>query len=121
MIALANQSELLSGHLLFAGLLSLTFALVTVAYVVAAVAWARRLTRAQVFLLHTLYLGWQTNIAFMAVIVLSVAHGIVQQHPMLLQAGWRMAPWVPLSAAILYVAILCASLAFWWQLKSSDA
>lgn len=115
MIGLANPGELLSGHLVFAALLSLTFALVTMAYLWVADRAAPRLTRTQMVLLHTLYLGWQTNVAFMSVIALHTVHRMLQQQPLLLDAGWRMAPWMPVSAAVLYASILIFSLAFWWQ------
>lgn len=115
MISLANHSELLSGHLVFAALLSLTFALVTMAYLYTAERAAKRSTRARMVLLNTLYLVWQTNVAYMAVMALRTAHGIVQQEPLLLDAGWRMAPWMPVSAAILYLSVLGMSVAFWWQ------
>lgn len=115
MIGLANPGDLLSGHLVFAALLSLTFALVTMTYLWVADRAAARLTRMQMVVLNTLYLGWQTNIAFMAVIALHTAHDILQQQPLLLDAGWRMAPWMPESAAILYTLMLLFSLVFWWQ------
>ncbi|GEM_PF-1413096 len=114
-ISFAHPGDLLSGHLIFAALLSLTFALVTVVYLWVADRAAARLTRTQMLLLHTLYLGWQTNVAFLSVIALHTVHSILQQQPLLLNAGWRMAPWMPASAAILYAAMLIFSLAFWWQ------
>lgn len=114
MNSLQSVSELLGGHLVFAALLSLTFALVTVVYLCVAERAAHRFTLAQILLLHTLYLGWQTNVAFLSVTALRTVHGIVRQQPMLLDAGWVMAPWMPVSAAILYAAMLLISMAFWW-------
>lgn len=98
-------------HLHFAGLLAALFAGVTVIYLAAFSAQRRPRSTASAWLLHTLFLLWQSNVAFMAVVALHNASRLVlaSGEPM---AGWQLAPYRVPAAAILYAAVLVLSVLY---------
>jgi hypothetical protein len=96
-------------HLHFAGLLAALFAGVTVAYLVAFS--APRWTRSTAWLLHTLFLLWQSNVAFMAVVALHNASRLALASGETM-AGWQLAPYRVPAAAILYAAVLALSVLY---------
>jgi hypothetical protein len=98
-------------HLRFAGLLAGVFAGVTVAYLVAFSAATLALSRGRAWILHTLYLLWQSNVAFMAVVALSNGSRLMTESGALM-AGWQSAPYRVPAAAMLYASILILSVAY---------
>lgn len=110
----ADYAQLALSQLRFAGLLALLFAVVTLAYLGAALQVAGKLDRASAFLLHTLFLGWQSNVAYLAVVTLLGARRAMQQVPgMLEDIGWGLAPALVPGAAVLYGSMLLLSLLFY--------
>lgn len=98
-------------HLHFAGLLAALFAGVTVVYLVAFSTPRPSSSMASAWLLHTLFLLWQSNVAFMAVVAMHNASrlALVSGEAM---AGWQLAPYRVPAAAILYAAVLVLSVLY---------
>ena len=91
-------------HFWSAGYFAALFSLMTVVYLLAV--WKLpSIGRRTQFLLHTIYLLWQSNVAFVAVVSLKVA-----QHNRVLAGSslqpWEFAPLLVPAAALLYVAIM---------------
>jgi len=105
-----QSASLAIQHFSYAGLLACLFAAVTVVYLVAMWQLAGSLRSGMRFLLHTLYLLWQSNIAFVAVVGLSVAVEHAAAAGPLMQ-GWSRAPYIVPAAALLYTTIMILSLA----------
>jgi hypothetical protein len=98
-------------HLHFAGLLAALFAGVTVAYLAAFSAARPSRGVASAWLLHTLFLLWQSNVAFMAVVALHNASRLALAAGDVM-TGWQLAPYRVPAAAILYTAILVLSVLY---------
>lgn len=98
---------------LFAGLLSAIFAGVCVAYLFALWPIAGRLSMAMGALIQTLFLLWQTNVAFVAVVALNAAKTNQEMAGANL-AAWGKAPFIVPSAAILYscTLVLCMAVVY---------
>lgn len=106
-------AELALGHFQLAALLTLPFVAVCLAYL--AVFWRPGSAGMSInaFLLHTLFLLWQSNVAFFAVVALASGVRLLEPaRPWL--AGWRWAPLVVPGAALLYPAILLLCVALVW-------
>jgi hypothetical protein len=108
-----NYAALALEHFRFAGTLALAFAAVTVAYLCAAWQLAGRLGAALGFVLHTLFLGWQSNVAYLAVVALNAGQGCLERAPSMAEIGWSAAPWLVPGAAILYAAMLLLPVLFY--------
>ena len=98
-------------HLHFAGVLAALFAGVTVVYLVAFSTPRPSRSPASAWLLHTLFLLWQSNVAFLAVVAMHNAArlGLAAGETM---AGWQLAPYRVPAAAILYAAVLVLSVLY---------
>lgn len=110
----ADHAALALEHFHFAGDLAFVFAAVCTAYLFAAWQIAGRLSSAMSLVLHTLYLGWQSNVAYLAVVALSAGQGSLQRAPGLAAMGWEAAPWMVPGAAVLYSAMLVLAPVFYW-------
>ncbi|GAB5415181.1 MAG: hypothetical protein Cons2KO_27840 [Congregibacter sp.] len=95
---------------IFSALLSAMFAAVCIAYLVAMWPVTGRLTKRVGWMIHTLFLLWQSNVAFVAVVALNAAKTNQEMAGDMLLA-WGKAPFIVPSAAILYTctAILCVA------------
>lgn len=98
-------------HVRFAGLLAGVFAGVTVAYLVAFSGARHALSRGRAWILHTLYVLWQSNVAFMAVVALFNGSQLMTASGALM-AGWQAAPYRVPAAALLYASVLALSVAY---------
>jgi hypothetical protein len=100
-------------HFIYAGILAATFAVVTAIYLLAMWRVAGRLGLWKGLIVNTLYLLWQSNIAFVAVVSLTVgAHNLRSSGPSM--DAWNYAPLMVPGAVILYSAILILSVLFAW-------
>jgi hypothetical protein len=100
-------------HFIYAGILAGVFAFVSVVYLLGMWRVAGRLGRWKGLIVHTLYLLWQSNIAFVAVVCLIVGvHNIGLAGESM--SGWKFAPLMVPGAIVLYTAILILSVAFAW-------
>ena len=102
------MGRLAMAHLQFAGLLAGVFLLALIAYMTALRSWRPDLSRRTAFLLHTLYLLWQSNVAFVAVVALGNGARLAEQAGAVMD-GWRLAPYLVPSAACLYAGVLMLS------------
>jgi hypothetical protein len=107
-------------HFTYAGMLSGLFALVAAVYLVAMWGVAGKLEKTTAFLIHTLFLLWQSNVAFVAVVCLAVG---VHNQSLAGQAMelWNVAPLMVPASAILYALILALCLAIVWRRGSSSS
>jgi hypothetical protein len=106
-------------HFSYAAILASLFAAVTVAYLVAMWRLAVEPGSGRNWLLHTLYGLWQSNIAFVAVVSLSIAVEQAEAAGAAMQ-GWSRAPLLVPSAAVLYTSVLVLSvLAIWLRGRHS--
>ena len=103
----ATMAMLAMEHLHFAALLASLFAAVTVAYLLAFAIMNPDRRRGS-FVLHTLFLLWQSNVAFVAVVTLFNASALIEQGGAAM-SGWRLAPFMAPSAVLLYTAVLILS------------
>ena len=101
-------------HFIYAGILSSLFALVTIVYLSLLWGVAGTLSKSMAFMIHTLYLLWQSNVAFVAVVCLAVGRHNQEQSGEALQL-WNAAPMMVPSAALLYMTMLVLSMAIIWQ------
>lgn len=99
-------------HFQFAGLLALGFALITAIYLVAMWQVAGRLGSARNFVLQTLFLGWQSNVAFLAVVTLRSGRASIAAAGGDAALGWQAAPWLVPGAATLYSSVLVLCVVF---------
>lgn len=101
-------------HFQIAALLTLPFVAVCLAYL--AVFWRSGSVSSPVsaFLLHTLFLLWQGNLAFFAVVALASGARLLKPGAPYLD-GWRLAPLMVPSASLLYAAILLLCVGVAWQ------
>ena len=106
----AAHAALAISHLSFAAGLAALFAIVVMGYLLCMWRVAGQLTRGMNLLIHTLYLLWQSNIAFVAVVALSVAQDHRSAAGVYME-GWSRAPAMLPSAVLLYVLILGLSVA----------
>jgi hypothetical protein len=100
-------------HLRYAATLAGLFAAVTAVYLLAMWRLAGTLSTGMNWLLHTLYGLWQSNIAFVAVVSLSVAVEQMSAAETAMQ-GWSRTPLLVPSAALLYTAVVALSVAAIW-------
>jgi hypothetical protein len=108
-----NYAALALEHFRFAATLALVFAAVTVAYLFAAWQLAGRLAAVPAFVLHSMFLGWQSNVAYLAVVALHAGQGCLERAPSMAGVGWGAAPWLVPGAAVLYAAMLLLPLLFY--------
>jgi len=112
-------AELAVAQFQLAALLTLPFVAVCLAYL--AMFWDPLRVRSPVcaFLLHTLFLLWQSNVAFFAVVALASGARLLDHAAPYLD-GWRWAPLMVPSAALLYpvILLLCVGLAWRRQRES---
>jgi hypothetical protein len=100
-------------HLHFAGQLATLFAMVSIAYLVAAWQLAGRLGAGINFLLQTLFVGWQSNVAYLAVVSLLAARTALERAgDAITGLGWALAPLMVPGAAVLYATMLLLCLLF---------
>ncbi len=109
-----GHASLAVQHFLYAGLLSLLFAVVTAIYLLAMWRVAGTLDRITALLAHTLFLLWQSNVAFVAVVCLAVAvHNLdLAGEPM---RYWHAAPLMVPASAALYASVLALALGLVWR------
>ena len=108
-----EYTDLALRHFQFAGLLAFVFAVVTALYLAALWSQAGRLKGLPGFLVHTLFYGWQSNVAYLAVVTLHAGRRSLDlalpEEP---AASWAWAPWLVPGAAVLYAAVLLLCIAF---------
>lgn len=107
-------------HFIYAGLLSCLFAVLSAVYLWAMWSLAGTLNNRIAWLIHSVFFLWQSNIAFVAVISLSV--GVHNRQ----LAGesmrlWNAAPFIVPSSAILYTSVLLLCMAIVWLRGRSRA
>lgn len=107
-------AELALAHFQLAVLLTLPFVIACLAYLAAFWDPLRVRSPVSAFLLHTLFLLWQSNIAFFAVVALASGARLLQPAAPYLD-GWGWAPLMVPSAAFLYPAILLLCVAVAWR------
>ena len=110
MLTESEHAMLAMAHFSFSLQLAALFAAVTVAYLLSMACAVPKLSGRLNIIVHTLYLLWQSNIAFVAVVSLSVALEN-QRAAGAAMAGWARAPAILPSAAILYAVCLVLSVA----------
>lgn len=109
-----DHAALALQHFVFAGQLALVFSLVSIAYLFAVWRLAgQRGNRGSMLILHTLFLAWQSNVAYLAVVTLHAGRTVLDQSAHGVMAGaWAAAPWLVPGAAVLYSAMLLLCVAF---------
>ena len=111
-----EYAQLALAQFRFAAQLALLFTAVNVVYLFAAWQLAGRLRTGMVFTLHTLFLGWQSNVAYLACVTLLAARRAVEaSDPLLPDLGWRFAPFLVPGAITLYSGMLIFCLVFYLQ------
>ena len=107
-------AELALAHFQLAVLLTLPFVLACLAYLAAFRDPLRTRPPVSAFLLHTLFLLWQSNVSFFAVVALASGARLLEPAAPYLD-GWRWAPLMVPSAMLLYPAILLLCIAVAWR------
>ena len=110
MLTESVHATLAMAHFSFSAQLAALFAAVLLAYLLSMAYAGSKLSGRLDFMVHTLYLLWQSNIAFVAVVSLSVALDN-QRAAGAAMAGWGRAPAILPAAAILYASCLALSVA----------
>jgi hypothetical protein len=110
----AVAAELALAHFRLAALLTLPFVAACLAYLAAFWEPLRMRSPVSAFLLHTLFLLWQSNVAFFAVVALASGARLLEPAAPYLD-GWRWAPFMVPSAAFLYPAILLLCIGVAWR------
>lgn len=106
----SEHAMLAMAHFSLSVQLAALFAAVMLAYLLSMARAGSKLPGRLNVIVHTLYLLWQSNIAFVAVVSLSVALDN-QQAAGAPMAGWARAPAILPAAAILYAVCLALSVA----------
>jgi len=107
-----EYADLALQHFQFAGVLALNFALVTVVYLAALWRLTGRIGRVPALVLHTLFFGWQSNVAYLAVATLRAGRQCLEQAGPELTTAWSAAPWLVPGAAVLYTSVLLLCVGF---------
>lgn len=100
----SESASLAIEHLQYVAMLSLLFVVAAALYLTSfwTVAW--RLTTTSRFLVHTLYLLWQSHLCFVVVVAMNVAVELQRASGDAL-AGWNWAPAMVPGSALLFVAM----------------
>jgi hypothetical protein len=108
-----EYTDLALRHFQFAGLLAIAFSFVTAIYLAALWSQAGRMKGLPGLLVHTLFYGWQSNVAYLAVVTLQAGRRSLDMAlPGEPAASWAWAPWLVPAAAVLYCAVLLLCIAF---------
>ena len=108
-----EYADLALQHFQFAGLLALNFALVTALYLTAVWQLSGRLRGVSGFLVHTLFFGWQSNVAYLAVVTLHAGRQcLLLTGSAMPPSAWAAAPWLVPGSAVLYGSVLALCIAF---------